>query len=65
MSFLQSLVNLVAEICRHSGGACCTYIVLLLGPVHPVGPLGVAGRAVIEAVLDGKLPGSIKHNLLH
>lgn len=32
-----------------------TYVVLLLGPVHPVSSLRVLGGAVPEAVLDGKL----------
>lgn len=32
-----------------------TYIILLLGPVHPVSPLRVMRSTVAEAVLDGKL----------
>lgn len=62
--FLRSVANFVAECVDTLIRPCCTYIVLLLGPVHPVGPLGVAGRAVTEAVLDGELPGSIDHSSL-
>ena len=41
-----------------------TYVILLLGPVHPVLSLGVSWAAVIKAVLNGKLYSTTKQTSL-